>query len=150
VLPEDVPADLTERQLIERHSNDPACAKCHQRIDGFGYALEQYDTIGRLRTKDAHGHSIDTTAVLRDGTTLTGVESLRQYLSTTRRNDFLETFCRRLLGYSLGRSVQLSDKPLIDEMTKQLSEKDFRISAAVELIVLSPQFRMIRGAEHRP
>ncbi len=150
ILPEDVPADLTERQLIERHSNDPACAKCHQRIDGFGYALEQYDTIGRLRTQDAHGHQIDTTAVLRDGTTLTGVESLRQYLSTTRRKDFLETFCRRLLGYAIGRSVQLSDKPLIDEIIKQLSEKDFRISVAIELIVLSPQFRMIRGAEHRP
>lgn len=149
-LPEDVPADLTERQLIERHSNDPACVKCHQRIDGFGYALEQYDTIGRLRSKDVYGHKIDTTAVLRDGTTLTGVESLRQYLSTTRRKDFLETFCQRLLGYSLGRSVQLSDKPLIDEMIKQLSEKDFRISVAVELIVLSPQFRMIRGAEHGP
>ena len=150
VLPEDVPADLTERQLIERHSNDPACAKCHQRIDGFGYALEQYDTIGRLRTVDAHGLRIDTASVLRDGTRITGVEGLQEYLSTTRRKDFLETFCRRLLGYALGRSVQLSDKPLIDEMLQQLSEKDYRISVAVELIVLSPQFRMIRGAEHGP
>ncbi len=150
VLPEDVPADLTERQLIERHSNDPACAKCHQRIDGFGYALEQYDTIGQFRTEDAQGHKIDTSSVLRDGTRIAGVEGLRQYLSTTRRKDFLETFCRRLVGYALGRSVQLSDKPLIEEMIQQLSEKDYRISVAMELIALSPQFRMIRGAEHGP
>ena len=145
VLPEDVPADLTERQLVERHSNDPACAKCHQRIDGFGYALEQYDTIGRLRSKDAHGFKIDTESVLRDGTKISGADGLREYLGTTRRNDFLQTFCRRLLGYAIGRAVQLSDKPLIDEMVKQLNANDYRISIAMNLIVESPQFRMIRG-----
>jgi hypothetical protein len=145
VLPEDVPADLTERQLTERHSNDPACAKCHQRIDGFGFALEQFDTIGRLRTVDVQGHRINSASILRDGTPINGIDGLREYLVTTRRKDFLETFCNRLLGYALGRSVQLSDKPLIDEMLKQLEAEDFRISIAVEKIVLSPQFRMIRG-----
>jgi len=145
VLPEDVPADRTERQLVERHSNDPACAKCHQRIDGFGYALEQYDTIGQLRSQDAHGFKIDTDSVLRDGTKISGADGLREYLGTTRRNDFLQTFCRRLLGYAIGRSVQLSDKPLIDEMVKQLNLNDYRIAVAMNLIVESPQFRMIRG-----
>ena len=145
VLPEVVPADLTERQLIERHSSDPACAKCHQRIDGFGFALEQYDTIGRFRTEDAHGHKIDSTTLLRDGTQVDGIEGLRKYISQTRRDDFLETFCRRLLGYSLGRSVQLSDKPLLDEIIDELKKKDYRISVAIEKIVLSPQFRSIRG-----
>ncbi len=150
VLPEDVPVDLTERELVERHSHDPACAKCHQRIDGFGFALEQYDTIGRLRITDANGHKIETAGVLRDGIQVAGVEGLREYLSINRRDDFLKTFCMRLLGYALGRSVQLSDKPLIDEMITQLNANDFRISIAIELIVMSPQFRMIRGAEHRP
>ena len=150
VLAEDVPMDLTERQLVERHSNDPACAKCHQRIDGFGFALEQYDTIGRLRSHDAQGHKIETDGVLRDGTHIAGVEGLREYLATNRREDFLRTFCKRLLGYALGRSVQLSDKPLIDEMVKQLNAHEFRFSVAVETIVLSPQFRMMRGADHRP
>ncbi len=150
VLPEDVPVELTERELIERHSQEPACAKCHQRIDGFGFALEQYDTIGRLRIQDTHGHKIDTAGVLRDGTQVVGVEGLREYLSKNRRDDFLRTFCMRLLGYALGRSVQLSDKPLMDEMIKQLNANDFRISVAIELIVMSPQFKMIRGAEHQP
>ena len=145
VLPEDVPQDLTERQLIERHSSDASCAKCHQRIDGFGFALEQYDTIGRLRTEDANGHKIDSTTSLRDGTKVDGIEGLRVYLSQTRQDDFLATFCRRLLGYSLGRSVQLSDKPLVDKMVKELKANGFKISIAMEQIVLSPQFRTIRS-----
>ncbi len=147
VLPEEVPKNLTERQLIEQHSSNPACAKCHQRIDGFGFALEQYDGIGRLREKDAGGHMIDVSAVLPDGTAVHGAAGLRDYLLTTRRNDFLRTFNRRLLGYALGRSVQLSDEPLINDVLKQLTTNEYRISAAIETIVLSPQFRMIRGAE---
>lgn len=147
VLPEEVPAELTERQLIELHSGDPACAKCHQRIDAFGFALEQFDTIGHLRSKDAGGHEIDVVAVLPDGTKVSGVDGLRDYIVNARGDDFLRTFCRRLLGYGLGRSVQLSDDPLIDEMMARLKASDYRFSVAIEAIVTSPQFTMIRGAE---
>ena len=147
VLPEVVPAELTERQLIELHSSDPACAKCHDRIDAFGFALEQFDTIGRLRAEDASGHRIDVAAVLPDGTPVNGVDGLRNYLLNNRREDFLRTFCRRLVGYALGRSVQLSDEPLIDDMMNRLKANEYRFSVAMETIVLSPQFRMIRGAD---
>lgn len=146
VLPEVVPADLTERQLTELHSSDPACVKCHQRIDIYGYALEQFDTIGRLRAEDTLGHKIDANAVLPDGTPINGVDGLRGYLLNTRREAFLRSFCRRLLGYSLGRSVQLSDEPLIHKIMTQLEAHEGRISVAIETIVLSPQFTMIRGA----
>lgn len=149
VLPEEVPANLTERQLIEQHSADPACAKCHQRIDGFGFTLEQFDGIGRLRNKDAGGHAIDDAAVLPDGTQVKGVTGLRNYLLNERRADFLRAFNRRLLGYALGRSVQLSDKPLLDQLEKKLETNNYRIATAIQEIVLSPQFRMIRGAEQQ-
>ncbi|MCA9052591.1 MAG: DUF1592 domain-containing protein, partial [Planctomycetaceae bacterium] len=59
---------LTERQLTELHVGDPACAKCHARIDPFGFALEGYDAIGRARQVDAHGLPVDTRATLPDGT----------------------------------------------------------------------------------
>jgi hypothetical protein len=147
VLPETAPADLTERQLIEAHSTDPACAKCHDRIDAFGFALEQFDTIGRLRSRDANGHAIDVHATLPDGTPVAGLDGLRNYVLHQRRQDFLQTFCRRLLGYALGRSVQLSDEPLIAEMIQRLETNDYRFSVALEAIVLSPQFRQIRGAD---
>ncbi|MFO1000070.1 MAG: DUF1592 domain-containing protein [Planctomycetaceae bacterium] len=147
VLPEEVPPELTERQLIELHGSDPACAKCHQRIDAVGFALEQFDTIGRLRAKDAGGHEIDVVAVLPDGTKVSGADGLRDYILNARRDDFLRTFCRRLLGYGLGRSIQLSDEPLIDEMIARLKANDYRFSVAIEAIVTSPQFTMIRGAD---
>ncbi|QDT43081.1 Planctomycete cytochrome C [Gimesia alba] len=149
VLPEEVPKNMTERQLIEQHSSNPGCAKCHERIDGFGFTLEQFDSIGRLRSKDSSGHEIDVSAVLPDGTRVSGLEGLRHYLLSDRRDDFLRTFQRRLLGYALGRSVQLSDEPLLNEMLQKMTEDEYRISTAIQTIVLSPQFRMIRGADHK-
>jgi len=62
-----------------------------------------------------------------------------------RREDLLRQFCRKLLGYAIGRELQLSDRPLVDLMLKRLAENDFRFSVAVETIVVSQQFRMIRG-----
>jgi hypothetical protein len=134
VLPEEAPADLTERQLIERHSRDENCMGCHKRIDPYGFALEGFDAIGRAR-------KADTKTVLPDGTAVDGVAGLRDYLLTKRRDDFTRQFCRKLLGYALGRSVQLSDKPLIDQMMKS----DLRFGTLVEMIVRSRQFREIRG-----
>jgi hypothetical protein len=146
-LPETPPEGLTERQLIERHSSDPSCAKCHSRIDPFGFALESFDAIGRFRNKDEANLAINASTALLDGTRLEGFEGLRSYLSSTRRDDFLRQFCRKLLGYSLGRSVLLSDELLLDEMLSELKAKDYRFSAVVETIVRSPQFREIRGRE---
>jgi len=147
-LPETVPAGLSERQLIEQHSSVAACAHCHVRIDPYGFALESFDAIGRYREKDATDNPIDTKTQLADGTEIDGLDGLRNYLSKTRRKDFLEQFCRKLLGYALGRSVQLSDEPLLREMMTRLAENDYRVWAAVEAIVSSKQFRMIRGRRH--
>jgi hypothetical protein len=134
VLPEEAPANLTERQLIERHSRDQNCMGCHKRIDPYGFALEGFDAIGRAR-------QADTKTVLPDGTAVDGLASLRDYLLTKRRDDFTRQFCRKLLGYALGRSVQLSDKPLIEAMMKS----DLRFGTLVEQIVKSRQFREARG-----
>jgi len=91
------------------------------------------------------GLPINTLAKLPDGGELNGMDGLRSYLLEQRRDDFLRQFCRKLLGYALGRSVQLSDKPLLDDMLVQLTSHDYRFSTAIEMIVLSPQFREIRG-----
>jgi hypothetical protein len=146
-LPEDEAAEtLTVRQLVEKHSADPKCFGCHMRIDGYGYALESYDAIGRARTKDLADRPIDTRAKLFDGTPVGGAGDLRDYLVNKKREVVLRQFCRKLLGFALGRSVQLSDKPLLAEMTRNLKEHEYRFSAAVETIVRSRQFREIRGA----
>ena len=146
-LPDDVPEGLTERALIEQHSSVEACAKCHARIDPYGFALEKFDAIGRFREEDSHGHEIDTNTTLVEGTKIEGLEGLQDHLLTARRDEFVRQFCRKLLGYSLGRGIQLSDEPLLVEMLQQLSKNNYRFSAAVDTIVQSDQFRMIRAAE---
>src|SRR5207244_2430750 len=105
----------------ERHAKAPACAVCHVRIDPFGFALEAYDPIGRLRAQDLGGLPVDTRAKLRDGTEFEGVDGLRTYLLTKKKDVVVRLFCRRLLGYALGRSVTLADQVLIDEMVAELN-----------------------------
>jgi hypothetical protein len=148
VLPDEAPQGLTERQLIQRHTSDAQCAKCHQRIDPFGFALEGFDAIGRARNKDAAGLAIDTKTKLANGTDIEGLDGLRSYLLTERRDDFVRQFCRKLLGYALGRSVQLSDKPLLEMMLAEFKAADFRVGTAIDLIVRSPQFREVRGRDY--
>jgi hypothetical protein len=148
VLPEEAPQGLTERQLTERHSSDPQCSGCHLRVDPFGFALEGFDAIGRARTIDASGLSIDANTKLPDGTQVSGLDGLRNWLVTTRRDEFLRQFCRKLLGYSLGRGVQLSDTRLLDEMVAGMKAGDLRVGSLINQIVLSPQFREVRGRDY--
>ena len=148
-LPEDESetAGLTVRQLVEKHAADPRCAVCHQRIDPIGYSLEGYDAIGRLRTRDLANRAIDTHAKLKDGTELDGLDGLRRLLTATRRDAFVRQFCRKLLGYALGRGTQLADEPLLDRMVKRLEANGYRIGEAVAEIVTSQPFREIRGRD---
>jgi Protein of unknown function (DUF1592)/Protein of unknown function (DUF1588)/Protein of unknown function (DUF1587)/Protein of unknown function (DUF1585)/Protein of unknown function (DUF1595)/Planctomycete cytochrome C len=136
---------LTMRQQVERHVSEASCASCHQRIDPFGFALEKYDPIGRLREKDFGGLPLDSRAKLKDGTEFDGIDGLRNYLLAKKKDVIVRLFCKRLLGYALGRSVTLSDTSLVDEMVVELQKHDGRISAAVLTIIRSPQFRMVRG-----
>jgi hypothetical protein len=138
---------LSMRQLVEKHTRVAECAVCHQRIDPFGFALEKYDPIGRLREKDQNGLALDARVKLKDGTEFEGIDGLRQYLLTKKKDVIVRLFCQRLLGYALGRSVALSDQPLIDEMVAELNKNEGRLSAAVRVIVRSPQFRKIRGSD---
>lgn len=139
-LPESLPSGLTARQLIERHSSDPACAKCHVRIDPYGFALEQYDVVGRVRPAP-----VDTKTTVFTGQSIEGIDGLRNYLLNERRGDVVRQFCGKLLGFALGRAVQLSDQLLLEEMQRKLAERGYRFSVAVEAVVTSPQFRNIRG-----
>jgi hypothetical protein len=139
---------MTTRQMVESHAKQASCAACHVRIDPYGFALEKYDPIGRLRQKETSGLAVDARAKLKDGTEFEGIDGLREYLMTKKRDVVVRLFCRRLLGYALGRAVSLSDAALIDEMVAELGRNEGRLSAAVLTIVRSRQFRMIRGADH--
>ena len=145
VLPETVPEELTARQLIELHSSAVGCVKCHALIDPYGFSLEQYDVLGRIR-----GQSVDTKTRLPDQTEIEGLSGLRKYLVTELETEFLHQFCRKLLGYALGREVQLSDQLLIDKMVLKLQKNEYRVHSVIDEIVLSKQFRFIRGRDLVP
>jgi hypothetical protein len=148
-LPDDEAATegLTMRQLVEKHVSDPKCSVCHQRIDPYGFSLEAFDAIGRYREKDLGDRPVDTRVATMDGAEFEGLDGLRNYLLTERRDAFVRQFCRKLLGYALGRSVQLSDEPLLSELQDKLAANGYRVSIAVETIVRSKQFREIRGMD---
>jgi hypothetical protein len=132
---------------VERHVSDPACSSCHRRIDPYGFSLEAFDAIGSLRETDLGGRPIDARVTVMDGAEFEGLDGLRHYLLTQRRDAFVRQFCRKLLGYALGRTVQLSDEPLLDEMLQTLDERDYSLNAAIDAIVLSRQFLEIRGVD---
>jgi hypothetical protein len=148
-LPENEKATngLTVRQLVERHVSDTRCSSCHQKFDAFGFALEGFDAIGRFRRRDLGDRPIDTKTQLPDGKAIDGLTGLRDYLGVTRREVFVHQFCRKLLGYALGRGIQLSDEPLLAQMQQRLKASNYRFSAAIDTILQSRQFREIRGRD---
>ena len=148
-LPDDETATegLTVRQLVEKHASDAKCAVCHVRIDPLGFALEGFDAIGRRREKDLGDRPIDARAKTMDGAEFDGLDGLRKYLLTEKHDAFVRQFCRKLLGYALGRSVQLSDEPLLEEMHVELKKNNYKMETAILSVVRSRQFREIRGRD---
>ncbi|MBL9173315.1 MAG: DUF1592 domain-containing protein [Verrucomicrobiales bacterium] len=132
--------ELTLRETLARHRADPACAACHERFDSLGLVFEGFGPIGERRSVDLAGHPVDTQATFPRGGEGSGVEGLRTYIHEKRQDDFLDTLCRKLLSYALGRSLILSDEITVRDMRTRLKANGYRFDSLVETIVTSPQF----------
>jgi hypothetical protein len=140
-LPQDeAKSDLPIREMLAKHRSNPVCASCHSRFDSYGLAFEGYGPIGERRTTDLAGRPIDAQVEFPGGGKGTGVEGIEAFIRAHRENDFVDNFSRKLLAYSLGRSLMLSDEPTIEQMRAALAANNYRFSALVETIVTSPQF----------
>ena len=145
---DDVLADgQTVRERLIAHRQNESCVNCHSRMDPLGFALENFDPIGRWRDAYRDGQPIDPSGTLRDGTEINGPEGLRHYLQQQRQL-FYQTLSTKLLGYALGRGELLTDRPLIAQMSADL-EQEGRISDLAVRVVTSPQFRTRRAASSR-
>jgi hypothetical protein len=133
--------DLPLRDVLARHRSNAACASCHARFDTLGLAFENYGLIGDRRTRDLAGHAVDTRATFPGGVDGEGFAGVQAYIREHRQNDFLDNLNRKLLAYALGRSLMLSDEPLIESMSTQLNTDGYRFTPLIEAIVTSPQFR---------
>ena len=143
-LPETPPDGLSVREITERHRQDATCAGCHVRIDPYGMTLEQFDPLGRLRpAKDLKPG--DARATTRDGVEIDGFAGLRDYIAGPRREDLLRELAHKLTGYALGRAVQLSDRKLVDELTRTMVDGG-PWSDVLLIMVRSEQFLCIRPA----
>jgi hypothetical protein len=135
---------VTMRQRMDQHRANPACAVCHRLMDPLGFALENFDGLGRWRDATGPGSgAIDSSGVLPDGTKFNGPEGLRDVLMS-KRDTFAETFTERLLTYALGRGVEEYDRPVIRKIARDAAPDDQRWSAIILGIVKSTPFQMKR------
>jgi hypothetical protein len=132
------------RERLKAHRAAAACAACHDRIDPLGFALEGFDVLGRRRDRDDAAAPLDLSAEFVDGASFTGLEGLRGFLAD-RRDLVMLQFCRKLLGYAVGRAVLPTDLPLVESLRDRVLEEDAGISVAVLGIVQSRQFLNRRG-----
>lgn len=141
VLPADdkTPDGLSFREQLERHRKVASCAGCHQKIDPLGFGLENFDAIGRWRTADANGKPVDSKAQLADGRQFSTPAELKGLL--LKSSDlFCRNFCRKLLGYALGRPLEYYDEPVVAQLTGVLKSNGYRIRPVIQAIVASHPF----------
>ena len=128
------------RQRLEAHRANPACAACHARMDPLGFALENYDAIGRWRASEGQ-FPIDAKGQLPDGTAFTGAAQLKAILMA-KSPQFVRGFTEKMLTYALGRGLESSDKPAVEKIARQAEANGDRFSVLIDGIVDSLPFRM--------
>jgi hypothetical protein len=135
------PASMRER--MAQHRANPACAGCHKLMDPPGFSMENYDGIGRWRTREA-GRLIDASGGLPDGSKFTGVDGLQEALMS-RPEAFVGTMVEKLMTYSLGRGTTYADAPAIRKIVRDSRDGGCHFSSLVLGIVNSKPFQMRRA-----
>jgi hypothetical protein len=140
-LPEDKKAAkaTTLRQRLEAHRNKPVCAGCHARLDPPGFALENFDVIGKWRDID-NGKPIDATGTMTGGRNFATPAEFRRLLLEDKAL-FVRSLCTRMLGYATGRSVEMHDQPTLLRLEKVLRDSDYRSEPLLIALVKSVPFR---------
>jgi Protein of unknown function (DUF1592)/Protein of unknown function (DUF1588)/Protein of unknown function (DUF1585)/Protein of unknown function (DUF1587)/Protein of unknown function (DUF1595)/Planctomycete cytochrome C len=136
----------TMRQLMAEHRSNPSCAVCHTSMDPLGFALENFDAIGRWRTVDESRLPIDASGTLPGGATFDDVSGLRAALRL-RPELFVGTLTEKLTTYALGRGVTYKDAPAIREVLRAAAADDYRFSSLVVAIAKSAPFQMRRTGQ---
>ena len=132
-------APRTVRERLEQHRTNPVCASCHRNMHPLGFALENFDALGRYRATDGD-KPVDPTGVMPDGTRLDGPVTLRQAL-VADPSQFASTVTERLLTYALGRGVEYYDRPVVRRIVREAAANGYRWSSLILGIVESLPFR---------
>lgn len=161
--PPDVPAieatapesrGLTLRQRIELHRQPGSCQSCHQKVDPWGLALENFDATGRWRETVAYNSEhqpsehqpnqvepVEASVELPDGSLIDGAQGMQHYLLAHRHQQFTRAVVYHMLTYALGRPLDFADRPQLELLHRQFTESDYRLRELVLAIVESTAFR---------
>jgi hypothetical protein len=137
----------TLRERLELHRSNTVCASCHAKIDPLGFALENFDVIGRWRQDDG-GQPLDTRGQLADGTTFDGPAGLKQVLME-RKDQVMRNLTAKLLGYALGRGLTREEECTVRAIVGKLRADGYGSQTLVKEIVLSIPFRYQAGTNGR-
>jgi Protein of unknown function (DUF1588)/Protein of unknown function (DUF1585) len=135
-----VASSLPIRERLAAHREQAVCASCHNLIDPIGFALEEFDAVGRFRPHD-NFHPVDAAGGMPDGSTFTGVAGLEAAL-LARPELFAGTVAEKLLIFALGREVGPHDAPAIREMVRRAAADDYRLSTLILGLVQSAPFQL--------
>jgi len=127
------------RESLEAHRANPVCAGCHRNMDPIGFSMENFDGVGRWRTKD-HGLPIDASGKLFNGATVDGITGLRQMI-VNRPDVFVGVMTEKMLTYAVGRGITNSDMPTVRKIVQEARARDYRFSSLVLGVVKSTPFQ---------
>lgn len=145
-LPEDEKsvASGSLRKRLEIHRANPVCASCHAKMDPLGFGFENFDAIGRWRTKDS-GFDIDPSGTLPDGQTFRGPTELLAILKA-KKVEFCRCLTEKMLTYALGRGLEYYDKCAVDSIVDAMAKNKYRLSTLFLQIAKSEPFLKRRGS----
>jgi len=133
-------AKLSLKERLLDHRSQAACRSCHERIDPWGIALENYDAIGSWR-EEIDGQPVDATSTLFNGQQLAGIEGLKRYLLETRASQFRRAMIRKLAQFAVGRPLTFADHAQVEAIASELDERGDGLATMIEAIVESDLFR---------
>ena len=135
----DIRGAVSIRDQLLKHRNVATCAECHRKIDPLGFALENYDAIGGWRDEYDGKVSIDSSGKLPDGDSFETPAEFQDAL-LRRKDQFTRCITEKLLAYALGRELEVSDRPVIDEIIQEMSSRGKGLRDLIQEIVASRSF----------
>lgn len=143
-------ANLSVRDQLAAHREEPSCKDCHRGIDPWGIPMESYggdglwrDKILRKKTKGKGMNKlpVETETILPDGHEIGSIVDLKSYLLKNKKDQFAKAFTSKLLTYALGRRLEITDEKAVEDLTGKFIANNFRIKPLIQLVVASETFQ---------
>ncbi len=130
---------MTLREQLAKHSRSPECSSCHVSMDAMGFALENYDAIGKWRLEEG-GKPIDALGKLATGSSFSGPMELQKFIAEKKLSAFTRCLTEKLLTYGLGRGMEYYDRSAIEKIARKISHQEKGLEDLIVEVVTSVPF----------